>query len=415
MTVDAVRSRRHASSDEASPEQTHKSEPSADDRQRLAESRQRAMSEGGATSPLASRAGGKDASVAAAQAYVRKTLAQNPDRAEQLLQQYHLKHQSPAVQQLVKRGIAGHAGKELYDRGCRLISALRAFSKEELGDIAGMVRAGTSLNEAIRQERAEKARPVHYEAPKSLAAQSRGPIARAKALANAVAGIRSHAGKTWSALPVITRDAELQLGLVKSTTAPIETFNAVADAAEDLSFAPLEKLGHEASVTKQYLGGAVTQLQAQTRSAYFTLNQTLENLGSAAKEYETAMSKSPPDVLSAQKAAARANAASKVLDAQVGRFYALAGRLDAANKEFDHQVPHVVKEVLISAAAMGLGLGLAAEASEAEIAARRAATTAEKAVHLAKHGLQELATDRALGMVVHEVEHGIEHIKRLVR
>lgn len=409
MTVDPTRSahRSHRATSDDSDKTHNPKQPTADDLRRQAEARQRAMSEGSAS---ASQLGSK---------------ASSPSNASwrKRLELDILKHLPPSNREIVRRAIVGYGGDKLYARGCNVAKQLSGFSEEQVKDILGMVRAGTGVEAAIAHERGELKRPVDYKEPassKSTASTTslksqRTPVARARALANAVTRIRAHAGTTWSRLPVITRAAELQLGLVKSTTAPIETFNAVVDVVEDVSLDPLKRLGHEAGVTKGYLSGTVTQLYARTRTAYFTLDRTLENLGNAARNYQTAMSKNPPDVLAAQKAVAEANAASKLVDTQAARFYAFAHQLNAANKEFDHQVPHVVKEVLISAAAFGLGHGLAAEATEAEIAARKAAPMAEKALHAAKHGLKELATDRAVGTIVHKVEEGVKRIRETAR
>lgn len=396
MTVDPTRSAQRShrpTSDEQ--DKTHEPrQPTADDLRRQAEARQRAMSEGSAS---ASQLGSKASSQSSAS--WRKRLELDI-----------LRHLPSAKQEIVRRAIVSYGGDKLHARGCEVAKQLSGFSEEQAKDILGMIRAGTGFQAAIAHERGELKRPVDHKEPAPLKAQSRAPLARAKALANAVTKIRAHAGRTWSSLPVITRAAELQLGLVKSTTAPIETFNAVVDGVEGMSLDPLKKLGHEAGVTKDYLSGTVTQLYARTRTAYFALDRTLETLDAATRNYQSAMSKNPPDVLAAQKAVADANAASKLVDTQAGRFYALAHQLDVANKEFDHQVPHVVKEVLISAAAFGLGHGLAAEATEAEIAARKAAPMAKKALHLAEHGLKELATDRAVGTTVHKIEEGVKRI-----
>ncbi|MGE0322423.1 MAG: hypothetical protein AB7K71_19375 [Polyangiaceae bacterium] len=394
MNVTEAQRRRHEASDDSA--QTHRSKPpTAEDLHRQAETRQRAHAEGASSSDLA-----------------RKT--QSGASWRKRLEQDIVSHLPDTAKQIVRRAVIGYGGDKLYARGCDVAKQIKHLPEEQLKDILGMVNAGTPFGKAMAHEQAELKRPVAYVAPKSLKAQTQGPIDRAKALSASVAKLREHAANTWMRIPVISRDAELQLGLVKSTTAPIETFNAVVDAAEGLTAEPLKKLGHEASVTKDYLSGTVTQLQARTRSAYFKLQGTLESLGNAANDYLAAMSKTPPDVLTAEKAATRANAASKLVDAQVGQFYALADQLKAANKEFDHQVPHVVKEVLITAASLGLGMGLAAEASDAELAARKAATKAEKALHVAEHLGKELATDRAVGKGVEKLEKAAEDVRRIV-
>ncbi len=441
MTVDPTRKSHHAHHpSNTGAEAAEKKPPSSTERTQHEAARQKALLDAGSTSKLASQptkqsnlmaqlralnarypeagvnvalaaqAALKNPKLTAPQAFVRQALANKPALAMRLLKDFHLKHQSVAVRQLVQQGVAGESGSRLYNHGWQLISSLSRFSKQELGDIAGMVAAGESVDQAIANEAKELKRPVAYKAPASLKAQTRGPTAQARALVRSARALQKAASKTWSDLPHITRAAEAELGAVKAPTLIVETVTALADTLDERRLEPLKELGHEAQVTKDYLSGAVTTLQDRTRSAYSTLSNTLSSLVAAAEDFEAAMSKTPPDVLTAQKAQARANAASKLVEGQWGAFAALAAKLGAANKEFDHQVPHVVKEVLISAASFGLGLGLAAEGAEA----RHAASKAEKAVHFAQHAAQELATDYMLGKVVNKVGEGLEHIKRAV-
>ncbi|MCB9590872.1 MAG: hypothetical protein H6718_36040 [Polyangiaceae bacterium] len=396
MNVNEARTRRHAPRDETHSEGARSSKPSADQLRQQAEARQSAAQRQ-PQSPLAARAG-KGKTLAATQAFVQKTLASHPERATQLLQQYHLKHESAAVRQLVEQGIARHSGKELYDRGCRLIRELRGFSQEQLKDITGMVKAGTPLGEAIRQERAELKLPVAFVAPKSVKSQAQAPIARAQSLAKRAASERAKIANAWRQLSHITRGAEAYLGGTKALLLVPKAFKEGLATAEKPSTEPFDRFAHDVHVTGQYLTGQVTDLQRRTDVAYLKVVSTLNAIQVAYEEMAGALSKAPPDTLAANAAQKRAESAAKGVDKQVADFRDLASQYAAANKEFDHQVVHTALEVLESAVAAGIGMALGSgSAAHGAGELSRAARVA----HVVKEVGEHAAFD---GMMAHELE-----------
>jgi hypothetical protein len=101
-------------------------------------------------------------------AFVQEALTRHPERADALIA-VRLRGMSSERTSLVKADVeaSGTAGLQRYAQAERAIRHTNGFDKEQLGDIADMVRAGDSLSVAAKRERAEVDRIAREEAAAS--------------------------------------------------------------------------------------------------------------------------------------------------------------------------------------------------------------------------------------------------------
>lgn len=329
--------------------------------------------------------------------FTRDVLARRPDQADALID-VRLRGASSDARELVHAAVAesGSQGLRRYSAAETALATLRPFSREERGDLVGMVRAGSTFSGAVAQENkelhrvaAEQGASLHAATPRDVRqaaleglASERAGVTRLSAEMNAVmrqVGTPSPALERFTGVVGATH-----LVGSRALLHPIETIELAGDLGERMVEAPLSAASQRA------------------RDEHHAFVRLAGEYGSVADRLERCISEARVDEIAPLRG--RLGTLRADLDAQAERVRARASQAGAATTQLDR---HIV-ETAVDLAHWALRRAVPENPVERAIEHRISPLVGERAAKRASELIVEEATHRGKHAVTDAVV-GTEH------
>jgi len=313
--------------------------------------------------------------------WVRRTLERDPAQADRLISTT-LVGSSSADREIVMRALAqrGNTGLRKYADAEQVLRALRAFGKDERGDILLSMKAGTHFADAVKDERAALELPVRYETKSPVAELVAKSLANSSAQAKQVSELTRHVMDLNRKIGRMSRVAEATVGVGSAVGLVGAAGLAPAEALARRSTAPLKEVEHRTIAAGNLMAGTLSERIANANQTTLKFLHVTGNFTDARNRYERAVKGNDFEAMAT--ASKQMAAASKEMRRLATSLANQARAMVPMKKDFDH----AAVETVVTAVLTCVGLSEAAHP-----------------IHGAVTALQHAATDAAAERVVMEV------------
>ncbi len=293
----------------------------------------------------------------ARQDLVRGALANRPDLAGRAIA---LRTAGVQAQDRELVGIvvqrSGTSGAQRLAACERVLQALRPFSKEERGDILGLVKAGAGFDSAVDQERGDLKRIQREPSPTAspdLHAQAKATVAAAQAGASAWKKRAEAMNAAWRDVRAPSRGAEIAVGVVQATGAlgSLELGAVASPLARDAG--PLRAAADEAARSIGYVNGDLSARAAHVDSTYRRFGDEYAAYVQQNRDFQHAVLAGDPAAVN--EASTNVRALESSMRRSIAELEPLAKGVARETRQFDADTGHVAVQVAVSAASAGIG------------------------------------------------------------
>ena len=307
--------------------------------------------------------------------FVQRALRNNPALADQAVK-LRTRHLPAQDREIVACALSASrsSGVNKLALAERVLGKLQGLSREERGDVLGMMRAGEPFASAVRIEKQELAKIARSKSAKPAAPSMRNRIAASvanlKAADLAMDRVRDKVNQTFRSVPSVTRGAELAVG----AGAAVGTvgFMAWAGAKSYIteSAEPMKEAVREADKAAGYMAGDFSAQLERTRGKYVGFLRQHADFKKANRELRSALQAG--DHRAVTEAAKKMEHVAKGIAASVKDLQRLTQQAGAMNRHFDHTALQAAGAILVSGVAAGLPGGHGVGGTVADLAVESA-------------------------------------------
>ncbi len=288
--------------------------------------------------------------------FMQQALRNNPALADKAVK-LRTQHLPGSDREIVVRALSASGGTGLKRLALaeRVLGKLQGLSRDERGDVLGMMRAGEPFASAIKIEKKELAKIVQALKTRSATPPLRSRIevsvAKIKAADVAMDRVRDKVNQAFRSVPAVTRGAEFAVGV--GATAGTVGSMAWAGAKSFIteSAQPLEEAVREADKAAGYMTGDVSAQLDRTREKYIGFLRQHAEYKNANRNMRHAVESG--DHRGVTEAAGKMARLTKNIRAAVTDLQRLLQQAGAMNRHFDHTALHAASAILVSGVAAG--------------------------------------------------------------